>query len=122
MMRRLMIALACVFGGVALLGAAALSGFVPLPGVLSSPARPACRALPTAGEVASALVEHPEVTKGLQSAASGTEVSVSKPCEARYADRALVRVTVRSGDARDQVSDWLKTHDAYGVPLEVKQM
>jgi len=120
MMRSLVAGGGVAIGGLVLLGGAVLGGFVPLPGSAASSARPPCRSLPTTAEVSSAIADHPEVTDGLRSAAPGVRVSVSEPCSGRYTGRALVRVRLGHGDARQRVEDWLNTHDGYGVPLEIE--
>lgn len=108
-------------GVVVLVGAAAASGFISLPGSEAT-SRPACDALPTQTEVAAALRDHPEVTSGLEAAAEGTgedvEVAVGRPCSGTFADRALVTVSA-PGDAADAVQRWLGSHDGYGVPIQV---
>lgn len=117
MARRAGLLLASLAGVVVLLGAAAAGGFLRLPGS-SSTARPACGALPTQDAVAAALREHPEVTSALEASARGVEVSVSRPCSGKHADRALIAVSAPDG-ATDAVERWLNTHDGYGVPIEV---
>jgi hypothetical protein len=119
-MSRMTIALATLAGCLALAAGAVLGGFVPLPGLGSSQARPPCNALPSVGEVTTAIEEHTEVTSSLRDAVDGAQVSVARPCDGAHADRALVRVTVTDGDARDELTRWLGTHDAYGVPLEIE--
>ncbi|NHA00685.1 hypothetical protein G5V59_13515 [Nocardioides sp. W3-2-3] len=114
---RLRLLLACLIGLGGLLVAAAASGFVSFPGSADT-ARPRCGALPTAAVVTAALRHHPEVTSALESAAKGVEVSMSRPCSGKYADRAMIAIDA-PGDAADAVQKWLNTHDAYGVPVEV---
>lgn len=114
---RLRLLVACLIGLGGLLVAAAASGFVSFPGAAGT-ARPRCGALPTAAVVTATLRHHPEVTSALESAAKGVEVSVSRPCTGKYADRALIAIDA-PGDGAKAVRKWLDTHDAYGVPIEV---
>jgi hypothetical protein len=119
-MSRMTIALTTMAGCLALAAGAVLGGFVPVPGIGSSQARPPCHALPSVGEVTTAVEEHSEVTSSLEDAVDGAQVSVARPCEGTHADRALVRVTVADRGARDELNRWLGTHDGYGVPLEIE--
>ncbi len=115
-MNRGSVFLVCLVGFLLIVGAAMLSGVVPLSRSRDS-ARPPCEQLPNRQLVADAVASHEDLVTRIHNVGPGVKVDVATPCDGQP-DRAIVRITYTTE------TEWEGVHailgqEGFGVAVEL---
>lgn len=114
--RRSLYAAAGIVAALALAGAGAMAGVVPVPGQADGD-RPACSTLPSVADSRAALERNQSFVRTIEGVGPGVEVAVTTPCP--DPDQSIVTITVHTSEQRDRVDQLLREGNGFGVPAEL---